>query len=237
MAGSRTARLSSMKIALALGMTIVLLTALTAPASGSSPNDPQLEVIDGDTLDLNGRTLQLAGIDAPELGQWCLDGDHLYACGMASALELHKLLTLETVTCSPAAQGDGTYDCLTPRGPLAELLVEQGLAVSRSGGVLKTAETAARRVPLGIWRGAFIDPADWRDGTRLDAERAAPEPCPVLGTLIGAVRAYLVPTDADYAALEAQPGAVLERWCSDEQARAAGYLHAAGPFLPRQVGT
>ena len=66
-----------------LSAGIVIGIALTAAVSGLSAEQTQLgglEVIDGDTLLVSGRTREIDGIDAPELGQICLNvGDRMNA--------------------------------------------------------------------------------------------------------------------------------------------------------------
>lgn len=186
-----------------------------------------LVVIDGDTLERDGRPMDLAGIDAPELGQWCLDGDDLYACGSAAAYELKKLLTLEPVTCVPADRARSTWDCRTPNRSLSELMVEEGLAVARGDPMLTVAEDTARGVPLGVWRGRFVDPARWREGERLPTELIGTAQCPVLGVTQGSAHRYVVPTDADYEHWVHAPQAVVRHFCSDEAARADGFQHAS----------
>jgi endonuclease YncB( thermonuclease family) len=205
-------------------MISALLGHSTAVAGGT---DAALVVIDGDTLERNGHVMNLAGIDAPELGQWCLDGDALYACGSAAAFELKKLLTLEPVTCVPASVPQGTWDCRTPNRSLAELMVEEGLAIARDDPMLTVAEDSARGVPLGIWRGRFVDPARWREGERLPLESAGTESCPVLGVIDGGAKRYVVPTDADYDRWLHSEHSIEQRFCSDEAARASGYQHAS----------
>jgi len=204
-------------------MAAALFGHSTAVAGGT---DSALVVIDGDTLEGGGQVMDLAGIDAPELGQWCLDGDDLYACGSAAAFELKKLLTLEPVTCVPAPASQRAWDCRTPNRSLSELMVEEGLAIARDDPMLAVAEDSARAVPLGIWRGRFVDPARWREGERLPKEPADRERCPVLGVTDGGANRYVVPTDADYDHWLHAPQFITHRFCSDEAARASGYQHA-----------
>lgn len=191
----------------------------------------RLTVIDGDTLYGDGHLIQLAGVDAPELGQQCLDdGATLYSCGLAAAFELQKILALEPVTCSPSSTPGAGYECYAPDGPLNRRLVEEGLVVALPGGDLTGAENQARSIPLGIWRGTFVAPRAWRAGTRLPEERAGKGLCPVLGIERDGRRLYVVPTDPAYENLSEDESAVARRFCSDEEARADGYqyAHSAG---------
>jgi endonuclease YncB( thermonuclease family) len=206
-------------------LALLLLTLAACGPEGSLPAHGALRVIDGDTLALGATVVELEGIDAPELGQRCLDGSTLYDCGLSAAFELEKILILESVSCRPREDAAG-YDCHTPGGPLVVRLVEEGLALAAGGTGLEPAEDKARRVPLGVWRGAFVQPARWRQGERLPEETLEVVSCPVLGLAGDSPPRYAVPTDPDYEQIAESSAGVSQRFCSDEAARAAGYVHA-----------
>ncbi len=208
---------------------ILMVTGLTgAGRPARADMAPGLTVIDGDTLSRGGELVQLSGIDAPELGQQCHDGEMLYACGLAAAYELEKILTLEPVTCARSGETGVSYECHTPDGSLSQKLVEDGLAVALSGTDLEPAQDKARHVPLGIWRGKFVPPEAWRAGTRLVGEPSGTDACPVLGFQQNSRQVYVVPTDADYESISRDKNLQLQRFCSDEAARSSGYVHLAG---------
>lgn len=215
-------------LALVLGTMVSSALQYTVAGDINSAGGSHLQVIDGDTLDLNGRVIDLLGIDAPELGQWCLDGTHAYPCGLNAAFELRKIIAMEQVECLPSSGGDDiqAYECATPTTPLSERLVEEGLAVARSGMSRRTAQDIARGVPLGIWRGKFIDPRDWRAGSRLPEELDSGS-CPIIGADVDGVRVYVVPTDPAYAEWDGRSD-IRQRFCSDEAARADGLVHLTG---------
>ena len=211
----------------AVAAAALVLAVIWTSAYSTEPetaSDRTLVVLDGDTLVQGGQVLELAGIDAPELGQWCHDGAVLYACGVAAAFELKKLLALDPVTCA-AVEGDGGfYECLTPRGSVSELLAEMGLVVARDGTGTELAQQAARAVPLGIWRGRFVDPARWRQGERLPDETEEPHRCPILAWHDAGAGVFVVPTDPDYRTWEGRRLG-MQHFCSDDAALAAGYAH------------
>lgn len=214
---------------------------------------PAVTVIDGDTLDIDGEAIRLAGIDTPELGQPCDQDGHLTACGREAAFMLRKIIEMEheRPACTKAADGDA-FTCQVGSVDPAEVLLESGLAVALSNAPMhyRLAERRAREVPLGIWKGAFVVPADWRAGKRLPAERDAllaakaatdwprrvagltilPEPishrdpCVIKGVIAGPARWYFGPLDPGYAQIDVKPGSG-RMFCSDDEARNAGWRH------------
>jgi len=215
---------------------------------------PRVAVIDGDTIEIDGRIVDLAGIDAPELGQRCERGGHLTPCGLDAAFALRKLIAMadREPACVEAADTDAVPCRIGSLDP-AETLLANGLAVALPNAPLhyRAAEQRAREVSLGIWRGRFVDPDEWRSGRRLAAEtealRAAEaatdwprriagvtilpqpltqrDPCLIKGVLSPtAERRYIGPLDAGYETIHVGPDGA-RRFCSDDEARAAGWSH------------
>ncbi len=59
-------------------------------------------IIDGDSLEVQGRLIHLYGIDAPELGQACRIGKRAYDCGKIARTALLDLTAGVTVRCKLA---------------------------------------------------------------------------------------------------------------------------------------
>jgi len=144
----------------------------TAPASKTAPAPAPLvavRVVDGDTLHAGDRRIRLVGIDAPEKTQTCRDAQgQAWACGLAATARLQALVAHGQVACAP--QGTDRYGrtlAVCSAGDVADVgraLVREGYAVSymgRGDGYLAE-EDAARDEGVGLWRGAFERPADWR---------------------------------------------------------------------------
>ena len=81
----------------ALGMAACVAQQRAAPTQ--LRGTPQ--VISGDLIELEGRRLRLAGIDAPELGQRCLLRERLYDCGALARSALLDLTAGVEVVCWP----------------------------------------------------------------------------------------------------------------------------------------
>ncbi len=129
----------------------------------------RVKVIDGDSLEIDGREIRLHGIDAPEARQICQDkSGKPWRCGRAATHELRKLIGGGQVTCT----GDEVdrYDRLIAQCSLGDIdlnsaLVERGLAIAYSDHTSRYAdvEAAARELRRGIWAGRFDRPRVWRE--------------------------------------------------------------------------
>lgn len=147
-------------------LAALLLAALVILAVRITPDHEELSgtvrVVDGDTLELNGRKLRLSGMDAPELGQTCERGGQSYRCGEV-ARETLRNLARHDVKCQVSGRdryGRGLAVCLGAGDDLGRALVRSGWAVSygRYGG--EEREAAARGT--GLWAGRFERPSEWR---------------------------------------------------------------------------
>lgn len=203
----------------------------------TSEQAQQVGVIDGDTLAIDGRVVQLYGIDAPELGQLCDRNGKPWPCGLDAALALKKLVSLGglPVVCSPWEQTDQAHGdseaaqvCELGERNLGLTMLRTGYSVALPDSFpdYAEAENEARSASLGLWQGKFVLPWQWR-------ERIAPHveadgwgrQCNVKGSItLGGHQLYYVPTDDNYQDLTIDPSKGERLFCSDEEARAAGWL-------------
>jgi endonuclease YncB( thermonuclease family) len=217
-------------------------------------------VKDGDTVQLGEVVFRLDGIDAPELDQNCID-DHAdpWACGVEARDQLVKLVGGRPVRCDDLGadklRRNRRIGVCTADGDTVSLnqqVARTGFAVSAEPAAkihVKDDAAEARIALLGIWKGCFIAPAEFRadkkDGAllgascRADRDReiravlfpdapAMPPGCAIKGKY--AVRARVTGNVGIYH-LQGCPSypATTEpdRWfCSEDDARAAGFRRA-----------
>ena len=132
------------------------------------------DIIDGDSIEIGGAKIRLYGIDAPELGQDCLDrSGATYACGRLAKRHLERVAT-GTVTCEVVETdhyGRDVSICFAGDTDLGAAMVSAGWARAYLSYSLRYAseEQAARRARRGLWDGEFDDPWAFReDGVKDD---------------------------------------------------------------------
>jgi endonuclease YncB( thermonuclease family) len=217
-------------------------------------------VRDGRTIQLADVTYRLYGIDAPEFDQICID-EHAdtWACGVAVRDHLASLIDNHKVHCDDQG-ADTSYRkwhigiCTVQGEPVSlnQILVRQGYALNSepsAKGRFKDDQAAAKDSRLGLWKGCFVAPQDFRRGRkdgallggscRADKDReirdvlfpdhpAMPSGCSIKAKrairarVTGNVGVYQMQGCRNYPAL-AKP----DRWfCSEEDAQAAGFRRA-----------
>ncbi|MBC2834335.1 thermonuclease family protein [Paragemmobacter straminiformis] len=186
-------------------------------------------VIDGDTLEIGSKHVRLFGIDAPEHDQTCDRNGKPWPCGQAAAQALADLAGRARLECEVQDRdryGRAVSICAAKGVDLGEQLVRQGTATAylRYSHRYVAAEAEAKARRLGIWGGQMVTPEDYRHGTAQDA----PDPsCTIKGNIGTKGRVYHMAGQADYAATRINESKG-ERWfCSEAQARAAGFRKAS----------
>lgn len=129
-------------------------------------------VVDGDTIEIDGRRLDLRGIDAPEPEQTCRWPNGEIRCGVTARAALSDLTAGVEVRCAvdaPAADGRATARCVDPHGAdVGRNMVWTGWALARRPPApgYDRAEADARAAKRGLWKGTFEAPWDWRAARR-----------------------------------------------------------------------
>jgi endonuclease YncB( thermonuclease family) len=161
----RAAGLSLLDIAvaaLAVAFVAVVVIHVSGVAEGPALTG-KVDVIDGDSLRLDGREVRLAGIDAPELHQICERGGRPYECGRIARRVLAEKRLAGNMTCRLGGTdryGRALGRCFVGAEDVNAAMVREGWAVSY--GRYEHEEGEARAARRGLWQGTFERPADWR---------------------------------------------------------------------------
>jgi endonuclease YncB( thermonuclease family) len=219
---------------LLLMVTVALvLAAQRVMFASHDPVSDQVTVIDGDSLQIGSKVVQLYGIDAPELGQLCNDEGSLRHCGVDAALALRKLITLAAPSfhCSTwhddsdraEVAGVTVEVCEVGKQDVSLVMLHNGYSVALPGSFpdYTDAQEQAREGNLGIWHTQFTLPWAWQEGERSPLEQTD---CNVKATSSDAGGpVYYVPTDPEYDRIAIDPDQGDAWFCSDEEARQAGW--------------
>lgn len=135
-------------------------------------------VTDGDTVELRGERIRLHGIDAPESGQSCRASGEQWRCGQKASLALADQIGQSNITCRGSERdryGRLIAVCWQGDTNLNAWMVRNGwaLAYRRYSTDYVEEENTAKADGLGIWRGEFVPPWDWRRGERLSVSAAS----------------------------------------------------------------
>jgi len=151
---------------------------LSSPVLGAEADivSRDVTVLDGDTIVIAERQLDLLGIDAPELEQLCYLQAEPWPCGQEARAALAGFLRGQEVDCHEIlidSEGDLTGRCSIVGLDAGAELVTRGLAVldpAYRGYYLRNFREA-RYNSAGMMGGRFVVPWEWRAGKRLDPEQ------------------------------------------------------------------
>lgn len=155
-----------------MSLSIAVSIFLVTPAHAEITNEliGYAVVVDGDTLEIEGSTVHLFGIDAPELMQFCEMDKVTLECGKRAYVFLAAHIGNRVVHCSRrnSDQIQGLVAvCKVGDEDLAQWLVSHGhaLAYRRYSDDYLSAERDAikRRVGLWRWPRSFVPPWQWRE--------------------------------------------------------------------------
>lgn len=139
----------------------------------ASPLAQTIRVVDGDTMDVDGERHRIAGIDAPERRQTCIDANGTtWPCGAAATQAVEAMIGDGGVSCTTLGRdryGRSVSSCSAGGVDIGEALVLAGLALNepRYTPDRSDAETQAREEEAGMHAGRFMPPWSWRAGARL----------------------------------------------------------------------
>lgn len=228
---------------------LLLIAALASmPVALASPGGlaGRVTVIDGDTIELGSTRIRLYGIDAVEAGQSCTTDGRAWPCGQYATGRMKSLTATRPVLCEARdtdVYGRTVAQCRVDGIDIAAAMVEDGWATALPHFTTQyvALEGLAKAGHKGIWNSTFDLPATYRAAnapaappvTRPTAiARAAPSrPArPEYASRACAIKGnhsrrgewiYHLPGTKYYDITRAE-----EFFCSEAQARAAGYRRA-----------
>ena len=212
-------------------------------------------VIDGDTIEVGAVRIRLFGVDAPESAQSCLEGNRRWPCGEQATRALSRQIEGRSVACEERDRdryGRVVAVCRYGGQDVNTRLVRDGWAIAyrRYSTAYVDEEASAKAAKRGVWRGEFVPPWDWRRGDRLKsasrdrvkATREAPRVsardrggCSIKGNIShnSGKRIYHMPGDRDYERTRISTSRGERYFCSEAEARAAGWRRAGGDRVLR----
>ena len=153
-------------------ITLAFIAALSVGPATAQTLTGKPRIIDGDSIELGGQTLDLYGIDAPEERQMCQRSDGTpWRCGQEATFALARLIENHWVECQDRTNAsNGTPLVVCRIGgvygfDLNSRMVAEGWAIAdrSQSDTYRWLEAEAKAARRGIWQGAFEAPAKWRD--------------------------------------------------------------------------
>lgn len=197
-----------------------------------------IRVVDADTIDIGADTnIRLLGIDAAEGAQTCREKTGgVLPCGAMATEAVRRLYAGAMARCDSSERdryGRRLATCTIGGVDLGADLMSRGLARRyRDDPRYAEEEKAAILLERGLWAYDMVDPAVWRAEQRrrvtTGPTATGPAGCPIKGNISANGRLYHMPGSFAYdrTRINLQRG---ERWfCSEAEARAAGWRRAGG---------
>ncbi|MBU2963417.1 thermonuclease family protein [Citreicella sp. C3M06] len=213
--------------------SVLMICVATSALAGP---DGRVRVIDGDTIDVGAIRVRLLGVDAPEADQSCGgDGVPMWACGSWVTQTVRARYEGRTAHCTvhdTDRYGRTVATCDVDGEDIGRHLVQNGLAFAyrKYSMIYDLDEKIAAVNDVGLHGAGVMPPAEYRAAGR--AARAqvnlatAPQGCTIKGNISKSGRIYHMPGQAWYDGTRIAPEKG-ERWfCSEAEARAAGWRPA-----------
>jgi len=150
-------------------VTVVVLILCASVSTIAADN---VSVIDGDTIKIDGRTIRLWGIDAPELYQTCEREGKPFQCGEIAREVLKSFIQNDTPQCTKKATDRykrTVAQCTVDGVDLGSAMVNLGWALDYehySKGFYAFEQGKAQAKKRGLWNAKFTTPWGWRKDHR-----------------------------------------------------------------------
>ena len=146
-----------MRIRFAVGL--VLLAACVIAQAETLKG--KIKAVDGRTVRVGETVYRLAGIDAPDPGQFCFNtqNDAWVPCGSISREALAEFLRGKGVSCARTGEGaDGVplAECFRDGLSVNRLMVRYGMAMSAPS--FEDEQSKARQKSAGLWKTRLVNP-------------------------------------------------------------------------------
>lgn len=146
-------------------LQIVVLVILLGCVSPVLSNDNDIRLLKNNSWVYDGRVIVLFGVAVPIATAKCLADEKKWPCGATATLRLNQLLKMTPLDCDfeLALKDVALASCTHGNVDLATQLLSEGWAITIGDKAdYLQAETRAKHLNLGIWRGDFSPPTDWR---------------------------------------------------------------------------
>ena len=164
---ARKALLASRSVGSAL-LVFGVFVAMAMPAFADGQLQGRPRVLSGDQLRIGKTQVQLYGLDAPEMDQYCENEyGRPYRCGVMALDELKGMIGSNSISCVPEGVDEENRVlavCYVGDMNINSRMVRTGWAVARPAQRpdYQQLESLAKRDKVGIWEFIFQDPAKWR---------------------------------------------------------------------------
>ena len=221
----RNVVLGAVALGLSAGMALANL--------GAGEITGTVRVIDGDSFEVAGVRIRLHAIDAPENGQMCeTPRGAQWACGgwvMKVTTDRYQGQTARCTATDTDRYGRTVARCTALGGDVGAWLVGQGMAFAyvKYGDDYAALERTAAAQDRGLHAVRMQMPEAFRRAQRSTPAQEINANCPIKGNISAkGARIYHMPGQEFYTRTRIDP-AKGERWfCSETEARAAGWRKA-----------
>lgn len=207
----------------------VLILAFAAPV-GAVTLSGQARVVDGDSLVIAGERIRLFGIDAPEMKQRCDPSGRNWACGVWAAEVMAGIVGSGVLRCEALdldRYGRTVARCTVSGRDVAAEMVRAGAATAylHYSHDYAGQEAVAKAEARGLWSGEMTAPGEYRKLAKPAV--ALPSGCVIKGNISAkGSKIYHLPGQRDYEATRISTAKGEAFFCSEADARAAGFRAA-----------